>query len=79
MELINKDTITLEIAEKENVANILLSNFASQALNLGAATEPNDVKEHTVGLEIAYKQAVSFVANLIAENGNLKLETLDKS
>ena len=65
--------IVLAIAEKENVVNVLISNFATQCLSVGSATTQEEQNEHRVGLKIASDQLVKFVSTLIAENGNLQL------
>ena len=74
----NIEQIHLDIAEKTNVSNILISNFASQCLSVGSASTVELRDEHRIGLEIAAKQLGSFVSNLIAENGNTQLKNLEK-
>ena len=69
---LSKDSIILEIAEKENIANVLIGNFASQVSNLVLATTPKEQGEFKVGLKIASDQLGRFISTLIAENGNLK-------
>ena len=71
--------IALEVAEQENVANILVSTFASQIANRVTATTEEEANEHTIGLQIASKQLGSFISNLIAENGNLKMASLKEA
>jgi hypothetical protein len=66
--------IQLDIAEKTNVANILISNFASQCINGGTKVVTGVTQDDKDGLKIASNQLGSFISNLIMENGNLQLK-----
>jgi len=69
----NNKQIQLEVAEKTNVANILISNFASQCVNCGIRGKEGLSQDDHDGLSIATEQLGRFVSNLIMDNGNLKL------
>ena len=71
--IINKDSIILEITEKKYVVNVLIGNFASQVANRVTAKTQDELMESTIGLEIASRQLGSFISELIVENGNLNL------
>ncbi len=68
-----ENDVLIDIAEQQNIVNVLISNFATQCLAIGAATTEEEVDEHRIGLRIASGQLSGFIADLIAENGNLKL------
>jgi uncharacterized Rossmann fold enzyme len=74
---IDKDSIMLDIAEKENVANALIRNFASQCMNIAQAETEQEINEFRVGLKIASEQLGKFVSTLLMENGNLQLTCSD--
>lgn len=70
---VTQEDVVLDIAEKENVANVLISNFATQCLSIGTSTTQKELDEHKVGLKIASDQLGKFISSLIAENGNLQV------
>jgi hypothetical protein len=73
MKLTVKDSVTLEKYERQNIANILMGNFASQVANRVTAIDEKGLNESVVGLKIASEQLGKFIVDLIVENGNLKL------
>ena len=75
---LNKDSIIFNIAEKENLANVLIGNFASQCMNIAQADNKSEYNEARLGLKISADQLGSFISSLIAENGNLQ-RTLEKT
>jgi Flp pilus assembly protein TadD len=73
-----QDEIQLDIAEKTNVANVLISNLVHQTIETARAATEEAYKEHSVGFEIASQQLGKFVSTLIMENGNMQF-ALDRN
>jgi len=73
-----RNEIQLDIAEKTNVANVLLSNMIHQTIATARATTEEAYKEHSVGFEITAQQLGKFISTLIMENGNMQFE-LDRN
>jgi hypothetical protein len=74
--MITKDTIQLDVAEKTNVANTLISNIVHQTIAVVKATNDAEVNDATDGFTIASQQLGKFVSTLIMEIGNLKLQSI---
>jgi len=68
-EILNsKETPTLNYMEDVNVANILISNFASQCVKMGVLSERGEVPEaDKYGLQIASTQLSSFISKKLKE------------
>jgi len=60
---------TLQIAEKVNVANILISNLVNQAILAGRESYSQDISQDTKdGFNIASKQLSNFIEKLIEDS-----------
>jgi len=66
-----KDSIELEYTEAVNITNILISNFASQCLNIGRNYNNLSQDDHD-GLKIASEQLGRFVSQKLQELYSLK-------
>ena len=63
-----KETPSINYTEDVNVANILISNFASQCVKMGVLSERGEVPEaDRYGLQIASTQLSSFISKKLKE------------
>jgi len=71
-----KDEIQLDIAEKTNVVNTLISNLVHQTIAVCRVPEGDlDAKEDAeAGFTIASTQLGKFISTLIMDNGNMQLK-----